>query len=285
MDASTDFEDRRSCELALAMGLLDRPALEDALRLLAELRSQGEAVRAIDFLVRQGNLTPDEARAVASAAEDVVLVCAAPGCAKKFRIRGWKPDAHRCRACGGALRFPPPPASDHAVTAAAPRERASARRPVLVEHPAPELPVLESVLSLCGPTAEVRLEGAPGPGAGLSIGRYLGGEEIGRGGMGIVFRGVDRDLGRAVAIKVLDASDRAARRKVWRFFREARITGQLEHPNIPPIYEIARSGAGRLYFVMKLVEGRSLAAVLSETHEEGPGAVANRVATREADSG
>lgn len=86
--------------------------------------------------------------------------------------------------------------------------------------------------------------------------------EIARGGMGAVLRAFDRDIRRDIAIKyMLDAGDP---KKKMRFIEEAQITGQLEHPNIVPIHELAADAHGRLFFTMKLVHGRSLREVLDD---------------------
>ncbi|MEQ1503514.1 MAG: serine/threonine-protein kinase [Myxococcota bacterium] len=81
--------------------------------------------------------------------------------------------------------------------------------------------------------------------------------EIGRGGMSVVHKGYDPLLERFTALKVLipthdDGPSRA------RFLDEARITGQLEHPNIVPIYEYGTDPQGREFINMKLVQGTSL---------------------------
>jgi serine/threonine protein kinase len=90
--------------------------------------------------------------------------------------------------------------------------------------------------------------------------RYLLHDEIARGGMGAVLRGLDRDLRREVAVKfMLDHHDA---HKQARFIEEAQITGQLEHPNIVPVHELGIDAHRRLFFTMKMVRGRSLAQVL-----------------------
>lgn len=82
--------------------------------------------------------------------------------------------------------------------------------------------------------------------------------EIGRGGMGTVYRAMDESLGREVALKALafegDASDMAAR-----LAREARVLAQLEHPGIVPIHGVGVLADGRPYYVMRLVRGSTLA--------------------------
>src|SRR3990170_270799 len=85
--------------------------------------------------------------------------------------------------------------------------------------------------------------------------------EIGRGGMGVVYRCRDLKLRRFVAIKVLPP-DLAFRDEVRpRFLREAETAAQLNHPNIVPIYSVDDRD-GLVWFVMGLVDGESLAARL-----------------------
>ena len=77
--------------------------------------------------------------------------------------------------------------------------------------------------------------------------------EIGRGGMGVVYAAVDRDLERRVAIKVLDSTLPPVR-----LADEARVIAKLEHPAIVPIYEVGTLPDGRAYYAMKLVDGARL---------------------------
>jgi serine/threonine-protein kinase len=82
-------------------------------------------------------------------------------------------------------------------------------------------------------------------------------KEIGRGGMGIVYKGRDRRLKRSVAIKLLPP-ELAFRSEIRsRFLREAEMAAQLSHPHIVPIYSVDER-EGLVYFVMALVEGDNL---------------------------
>jgi serine/threonine-protein kinase len=82
-------------------------------------------------------------------------------------------------------------------------------------------------------------------------------KEIGRGGMGIVYKGRDRRLKRPVAIKLLPP-ELAFRSEIRsRFLREAEMAAQLSHPHIVPIYGVDER-EGLVYFVMALVEGENL---------------------------
>ena len=87
-------------------------------------------------------------------------------------------------------------------------------------------------------------------------------EEVGRGAMGVVYRARDTALGRDVAVKVLQDRFPAAGSAARRFLEEARITGQLQHPGIPPVHEVGTLADGRLFLAMKLIKGRTLADVL-----------------------
>ena len=88
--------------------------------------------------------------------------------------------------------------------------------------------------------------------------------EIARGGMGVILKGHDTDLGRDIAVKVLDGELAKKPAVVQRFVEEAQIGGQLQHPGIVPVYELGLMGGDVPYFTMKLVKGRTLAALLLE---------------------
>jgi serine/threonine-protein kinase len=107
------------------------------------------------------------------------------------------------------------------------------------------------------PDPSTRDDGLPG-----SAGRYELLGEIARGGMGAVLKARDRDLGRDLAVKVLADPRRAD--LAWRFLEEARITGQLQHPGIPPVHELSTLPDGRPFFAMKLIKGRTLAELLRD---------------------
>jgi len=96
--------------------------------------------------------------------------------------------------------------------------------------------------------------------------------EIARGGMGVVFKGHDPDLGRDVAIKVLREESARDADALQRFVEEAQIGGQLQHPGVVPVYEIGLLADERPYFAMKLVKGKTLAELLAER----PDPAANR---------
>ena len=100
-------------------------------------------------------------------------------------------------------------------------------------------------------------------------GRYQVLGEIAQGGMGAVFRGRDPDLGRDLAFKVLLEEYHNDPEMTRRFVEEAQISGQLQHPGIVPVYELGSFADRRLYFTMKLVKGRTLAALLKDRSDPG----------------
>ncbi|OLC04834.1 MAG: hypothetical protein AUH46_03505 [Gemmatimonadetes bacterium 13_1_40CM_70_15] len=87
-------------------------------------------------------------------------------------------------------------------------------------------------------------------------------DELGRGGMAIVFKARERQLERDVAIKVLPFSLAFDKEFVERFQREARTSAKLEHPSIIPIYRVGKNGRV-IYFVMKFLRGKPLSSVLA----------------------
>jgi WD40 repeat protein/serine/threonine protein kinase len=94
-------------------------------------------------------------------------------------------------------------------------------------------------------------------------GRYRLEGRIGRGGMGDVYHAHDSDFRRPLAVKVLKQEFKDRPELVARFLEEAQITGQLQHPGVPPVHEIGGLSDGRPFLAMKLIEGRTLADLLS----------------------
>ncbi len=88
--------------------------------------------------------------------------------------------------------------------------------------------------------------------------------EIGSGGMGVVYAARDLALNRSVAVKLLRQSFPVGGSAVQRFLDEAQITGQLQHPGIPPVHQVGTLADGRPYLIMKLIKGRTLHALLAE---------------------
>jgi len=93
--------------------------------------------------------------------------------------------------------------------------------------------------------------------------RYLLGEEIARGGMGVIHRATDTALGREVAVKVLQERFAPGSGTARRFADEAHIAAQLQHPGIPPVHDLGILPDGRPFLAMKLIKGQTLEALLA----------------------
>src|SRR5262245_29320710 len=87
--------------------------------------------------------------------------------------------------------------------------------------------------------------------------------EVGRGGMGIVYRARDTALDRDVAVKLLQDGYPADSPIARRFADEARITAQLQHPGIPPVHDLGTLDDGRPFLAMKLIKGSTLDHLLA----------------------
>jgi serine/threonine-protein kinase len=106
--------------------------------------------------------------------------------------------------------------------------------------------------------------------AGEFAGRFSEIEQVAQGGMGRIEVASDGVIGRRVAIKSLHLEYRDDERAVLKFIEEARVTGQLEHPNVVPIYDLGE-GAAEPFIVMRLVEGQSLAQLLGQSAKPAAG--------------
>ena len=108
----------------------------------------------------------------------------------------------------------------------------------------------------------------------LALGRYQVLDKIARGGMGVVFRAIDMLLGREVAVKVLASHFASASVMVRRFVSEARIAGQLQHPNIPAVHDLGTLADGRPFLAMRLIKGQTLSDLLNYRGPNPPNFIA-----------
>jgi serine/threonine-protein kinase len=116
------------------------------------------------------------------------------------------------------------------------------------------------------PPAQPLRPAAPAVGAvELAGGKYALDVPIGTGASGTVYRAHHRDLGRAIAIKILHDTRQQDRQFVKRFQREALAASKLDHRNVLRVLDFGQEPDGNLYIAMELVEGRSLQTVLAES--------------------
>ncbi|MEZ5962796.1 MAG: protein kinase [Planctomycetota bacterium] len=123
-----------------------------------------------------------------------------------------------------------------------------------------------------GSQPPVREEPESATEARRQIGDYRILEEVGRGGMGVVYEAEQLSLGRRVALKVLPMRSSTDSVAIERFQREARAAARLQHPNIVPIIDVGSDGDVN-YYAMQFVRGRSLDEVLEDVRKlRGEGA-------------
>ena len=108
------------------------------------------------------------------------------------------------------------------------------------------------------PTLDDLLRDLDGYHAEWLLGNYQILGEIGRGGMGVIYRARQRHSRRIVALKRILSHHADSQDTLMRFRREAQAAANLDHPNILPIYEVSESDEGLPFFSMKLASGGSL---------------------------
>ena len=97
---------------------------------------------------------------------------------------------------------------------------------------------------------------------GTTVGKYRLHEIVGRGGMGVVYRGEHVYIGKEVAVKILHEGYGGREESIKRFLREARAASLINHPNIVDVTDFGKSSDGTVFFVMELLEGEALDVVL-----------------------
>ncbi len=103
-------------------------------------------------------------------------------------------------------------------------------------------------------------------------------DEVGRGGMGVVYRARDLTLDRVVAVKFLQERFALDSPAAARFVDEAHVTGQLQHPGVPAVHQAGALAGGRPFLVMKLIKGDTLEELLNRNAAVDPLAIFQAVA-------
>ncbi|MFO1031246.1 MAG: bifunctional serine/threonine-protein kinase/formylglycine-generating enzyme family protein [Planctomycetota bacterium] len=122
------------------------------------------------------------------------------------------------------------------------------------------------------PTATAELLRRLGEAPRLDPQRYPVDGDLGKGGMGVVRRIHDQFLNRRLAMKVLrdrgepqdEADHRRAHQLLGRFLEEAQVTSQLDHPGVVPVHDLGLDAAGKVWFTMRMVKGRTVSAVFAD---------------------
>ena len=193
-------------------GVLTAEQLQDALQTQKDMRTAGVTVRLGEVLVKTSVLSPERIVEFLQLVGKQVLFC--PKCHKNFNVKNWSPDREVfCPTCSISL-VPPP--SDKTIDA----------------HGSQVLPRIGSAGETKDPT-------------GKPFGPYRLLEELGHGGMGVVWKAWDTRLKRVVALKQILPGEKADDTTVERFVREAQLAAKLRHPNIVGVHDVGeQDGAG-----------------------------------------
>ena len=138
--------------------------------------------------------------------------------------------------------------------------------------------VRHTINSLAAPRGHVLVETLAPSAAQRDDLRYTLTRLHAEGGLGKIWVAHDTDLNREVALKEIKASANASPEVSRRFLKEAQITGQLEHPNIIPVYELARRKEDdQPFYTMRFLRGQTLRDAIAEFHRRRAGQPADRL--------
>jgi len=207
-------------------GTASHDQVREGLEEQKKLATAGVRKRLGEILVDRKVISSDQLQQHLHLVGKQILHCS--GCRKRFNVKNWRPErAVACPKCGARLVRP---AESLEVTV-----EGSQEMPTVTE---------------------------PAPAAARTLGRYRILEEVGRGGMGIVWKAWDSQLKRVVALKEVMAAPNDAGR-AERFLREAQMAARLRHPNIVTVHDVG-SHAGTCYLTQEYVPGVSLDHVLAK---------------------
>ncbi len=245
-------------------------------------KSKSERRDLLDLMLEKGLINLGVMREIFKCRADLASARMArcPGCFVPFTARGFKAGTMlKCRKCGmvlvvesaGSVRRFTEPAHDSPALANPQSSGESGMFAVTADSAGSQLDDAQIFLTDdpgC-PDSALNIEDLPKPipldgsdsaaagGAGGFSGRYSLLEEIGRGGMGVVFHAKKTDNNEEVAVKLMLAGESATKQQVMRFMREIGNMSRLSHPGIIKIFDVGE-WENRRYYVMEYVGGGSL---------------------------
>ena len=209
-------------------------------------------------LVRRQLISPSSLVELIQTAERTELAC--PRCHQAFTAGSLDPrNGVRCPRCGGTLTMvlDGEELSDRFTTGRTAKMHRDDLPPRF--HTRPDATPSPSIGNQTV-TGSKRFS-APGRAFSGTFGHYEILEELGRGGMGVVYRARQPNLERSVALKILLAGELASENQIKRFHREAEIAARLKHPGIVQIHDVGKIGEFH-YFTMDFVDGEPLSTLI-----------------------
>ncbi len=237
-------------QIAVDRKLVSQDDVDRALRLQEQLAEQGNVMRIGEILVRARRLSPEQVQQVLSYQEKWIVVCRS--CGRRFNVNLSQEGSLRCVACGGELGPAGAGTSGIGVEAT---HGAEAGAPLAPARPAAGA----AASSERGPSTPED----PGGLLGRTWKGYRVDTILGKGGMGAVYRATQLSLRREVALKVMlrRGGVGPSPEERERFEREAKLIGNLNHPNIVKVIH-AEWGDDLCWFTMELVAGQDFKATL-----------------------
>lgn len=241
-------EDLRFGKVAVQLKLIGADLVNKCFQIQKQLSVRGKYLPISAILLKKGHLAADDVRRIQEQ-------CAALDGQGPLQSLGTEPRSVPVR------QGHPPPATEIIQGTG---KRILGQGGETPEYPAP----LQQTGTLPGTETRVVGQGETiGEGdwaARKNFGRYRILEEIGRGGMGRVYKAHDPELDRVVALKMLLSGETAREEEIQRFLREAKATARLRHPNIVAVYDMGNH-EGAYFFTMDFIEGTSLKALLEKS--------------------
>jgi serine/threonine protein kinase len=221
--------DKEFGKAAIERGFAKSPDVQRALAEQKKLEKEGALTTLDQILIDLHILNPLQVEILQDQLRRKVVYC--PGCMAKYNIYKFRSGTGvKCRKCGEQIEVP----------------RRYSEIQVEEDRKAEE-PGYETT-----------------PFMGKVIGGYKILDELGKGGMGVVFKAKQLSLDRVVALKVLPTELTRQKEYVNRFLREAKSVGKLQHPNIIQVYDIGES-SGIYFYSMEFIEGESVAHLMEKS--------------------
>ncbi|MBI4231488.1 MAG: serine/threonine protein kinase, partial [Planctomycetes bacterium] len=218
-------------KLAVRRGWITEAQLSEAIVKQAAAEKPGATLPFLgEVLVQLGYLTNEQIQSLLGEQQKKIVQC--PGCSARFNVVGFRPGvSFHCPKCNKSL----------VLAGKVSNIRVNRESPVTIHQ-------------------------KDDPLVGTTIGNFRVTAKLGQGGMGAVYRAVQINLDRPVALKILSADAARSQDFVDRFLREAKAAARFNHPNIVQVYDAGRDGE-RLYFAMEFVDGESLMGLVER---QGP---------------
>ncbi len=230
--------------LAIKKGYISTDEITACIRDQAKHLQQGRTLRLGQVMVRNNLLSAAQFMEILEEQEQQILVC--PTCGKRYNVKNHESGKKvRCRGCKGVLTVPTD--IDEIIQSELIEINSKRGGTSRCEQPRAKRSTISKLVEEVAPE---------------TFGRYKILGEVGRGGMGIVYKAHDPEQDRIVAIKVVRKNIARQEEVAARFKREIKALKKLQHPSIIQVHEIGVE-QGQAYYTMTFVDGQDLGALFT----------------------